>query len=244
MKTDIIISEIENYLSKTDVSYEETNDELICVTQYINDVINRKGYQKNNISIHGAMINNKKNADNYLFMELLENCSLETLDSLEITFGPESEITKIIKEIRSKKNNDCKAGNIEDRIEEMLIESKNNDNILYQLLCKHLELKGYKSDSDFYNSISMPRQVFARIRDAKKTLSKQNILQMIIGLKLDYTEATEFLNAAGYSFRKNDKRDTILMFIIKNIDYDLDMVNEILYKFGVKTLISINQYNL
>lgn len=105
-----------------------------------------------------------------------------------------------------------------------------------EAICRHLDRLGYKSDADFYNSISMPRQQFSRLRDANSTLSKKTVLWIIVGLKLDYVQACDLLQKAGYNFRKNDMRDVVLTYIFRNTTYDLDTVNLILDHFGIAPL--------
>ena len=82
----------------------------------------------------------------------------------------------------------------------------------------------------------MPRQQFARLRDANNTLSKKTVLWIIVGLKLNYPDANDLLQKAGYFFRKNDMRDVILTYIFRNTTYDLDMVNQVLDHFGLASL--------
>lgn len=107
---------------------------------------------------------------------------------------------------------------------------------LHSLICKHLEEKGYKSDADFYRSISMSRQNFARIRNKSLNIGKESVLWIACGPGLSYIEAYQLLNAARYTFRENDKRDTVIEYIMKNVpNYTPDMVNDILYHFGLRT---------
>lgn len=62
------------------------------------------------------------------------------------------------------------------------------------------------------------------------------MLWIICGLGLDYVQAHQVLSAAGYTFKNSDKRDVVISYIIKNVsNYDLDMVNEMLYHFGLRT---------
>lgn len=169
---------------------------------------------------------------------VLEHCDEDTLDELINTYGEESEICQYI---RKKRLHDytkisCELNAVEKSIETHLKDAKYGGNPFYEAICRHLDRLGYKSDADFYNSISMPRQQFSRLRDANSTLSKKTVLWIIVGLKLDYVQASDLLQKAGYNFRKNDMRDVILTYIFRNTTYDLDTVNLILDHFGIAPL--------
>ncbi len=251
-----LIEDIERYLLQMEEEFTnqenpEPDTDFLFVKQFICDLVNGD-HSDDSIRVvlsilevsfgeaTGGFIgaNGESFSDAELLLMVLENCNEEILNKLSAEFGEQSRITKLInnnirKHCVSKKSE----RNIEQSIEKVLRDNKNNGSNLYKLLGKYLERGGFKTDSSFYNYIGMSRQTFARIRDNSKSLSKQNILLMIIGLKLNYPEAVEFLQEFGYSFKKSDKRDVILEYILKNSDYDLDMVNDLLYQFGVKTLI-------
>ena len=178
-------------------------------------------------------------SDSELLLAVLSNCGESTLNRLIDTFGAQSRLSDLINEKIRKTPPDGTEDSAIRSIGQMLAESKKSGNRLYKLLCGYMEEKGYATDAEFYKSIRMPRQIFARIRDVNKTLSKQNILLIIVGLGLNYPQAVEFLHEAGYSFRPTNKRDIILSYLFQHMTYDLDQVNEILDYFGEKTLIDV-----
>lgn len=103
--------------------------------------------------------------DSELLLFVLKNCSEDVLLELENQFGKKSRISQMIREKFLYPSTE-KINNTEDAIltlECMLKESEKCDNKLYSLVCKYMDKKGYISDADFYNSISMSRQNFARI---------------------------------------------------------------------------------
>ncbi|EOQ38669.1 hypothetical protein [Butyricicoccus pullicaecorum] len=177
-------------------------------------------------------------SDSELLLAILKNCDEEVLLGLEIEFGKKSKISEIIREkilnISAPKNE-----NTEETIttlESMLKESEKVNNKLYSLVCKYMDERGFQSDAEFYNSIFMSRQNFARIRNKAANIGKETVLWIICGLGLNYIQAYQVLSAAGYMFKPNDKRDVIISYITKNIEgYDLDLVNEVLYHFGLRT---------
>lgn len=251
-----LIEEIQNYLllennkfDNNDVSTLETD--FLFVKQFICDLINGENTKDNTklvLNILDIWVDEKTKyceavseencSDADLLIMVLENCNDEVLNKLTAEFGEKSRVTKLINEkVRNMGAYRKGARDIEKSIEKLLHENKKSSNNIYHLLSKYLERGGFKTDSSFYNYIGMSRQTFARVRDNTKSLSKQNVLLMIIGLKLNYPESVEFLREFGYSFKNSDKRDVIIQYILKNTEYNLDMVNDILYQFGVKTLI-------
>ncbi len=180
----------------------------------------------------------EKNESGSMLDAVLEHCDEDTLDELVNTYGEESDIAQYIRRKRAfdYTKASCELNSIEQSLERHLKEARHGGNPFYEAICKHLDRLGYKSDADFYNSISMPRQQFSRLRDANSTLSKKTVLWIIVGLKLDYAQACDLLQKGGYHFRKNDMRDVILTYIFRNTTYDLDMVNLILDHFGIEPL--------
>lgn len=177
-------------------------------------------------------------SDSELLLAILKNCDEEVLWGLEKEFGKKSKISEIIRErilnISNPKNESTEETII--TLENMLKESEKVNNKLYSLVCKYMDERGFRSDAEFYNSISMSRQNFARIRNKAANIGKETVLWIICGLGLNYIQAYQVLSAAGYAFKSNDKRDVVISYITKNIDgYDLDLVNEVLYHFGLRT---------
>lgn len=186
----------------------------------------------------GSLYISEADEDGGMLDAVLEHCDEDALNELVNTYGEESEIAQYI---RRKRAFDyikvtCELNSIEQSIEMHLKDASHMGNPFYEAVCRHLDRLGYKSDADFYNSISMPRQQFSRLRDAGSTLSKKTVLWIIAGLKLDYAQACDLLQKSGYHFRKNDMRDVILTYIFRNTTYDLDMVNLVLDHFGIAPL--------
>lgn len=173
-----------------------------------------------------------------MLKSVLDHCDEETLDELIQTYGEESPIAQMIRRKNAAEYNRiaCDVRLVEGEIKKAVEKSRYEGNPFYESVCRYMDKKGFKNDADFYNSISMPRQQFARLRNAANTLSKKTVLWIIVGLRLDYKEAGDLLQKAGYHFRKNDMRDVILMYIFRNTTYDLDMVNQVLEHFQLPPL--------
>ncbi len=225
-----LIKQIENYLSvyfgENALSQNKNTQDFFATLKSKNDFMS------------AFCLNNTK--DNLGVIEdILEQCDNETLDDIAQHFGYDSEIGQLI--LRKKEYDfQTKAKelnrNMESSLKDLLDEAKHYGNPFYEAVCEHIDKKGFKSDADFYNSISMPRQQFARLRDPGNVLSKKTVLWIIVGLQLNYKDASDLIKKAGYSFKKNDMRDVILTYIFRNTSYTLDSVNEILDYFELQTL--------
>lgn len=236
-----LINEIDTYM----LSFSFDNSQkfkAIRIKQFICDLISGKDVSSEKKELFAntpaeCIKSSDSMSDAEMLIAVLQSCDEETLISLEKEFGEQSAVTRIIrKQIRSILDTDSKSENSITTIENMLRESEKAGNVLYSTIVKYMSEKGYESDAKFYREISMSRQNFARIRNDSKNLGKFIVLWVIVGLRLNYNQAKEVLNIAGYTFKKNDKRDVILEYIIKNVkNYDINLVNEILYHFGLPT---------
>lgn len=222
-----LIREIEEYITLYPLLRKRNNNRNIK-----NNVVD-----KNNFGLRAVYISETSDSKGMLDA-VLEYCNEDILDELINTYGEESEIGQYIRRKRAFDYTkvSCELNTIERPLEAHLRDAQHGGNPFYEAICKHLDRLGYKSDADFYNSISMPRQQFSRLRDVNSTLSKKTVLWIIVGLKLDYVQARDMLQKGGYTFRKNDMRDVILTYIFRNTTYDLDTVNLILDHFGIEPL--------
>lgn len=236
-----LLQNIKELVSKIPEDYTKKT-RVITTKQFLFDLLSGRNvdiYRKKLIStIDGINAKSEHQMSDYeLLLTVLQRCDEDTLIELERDFGKNSRITKIIREnIRGFSPNE-NTSNIEIKIKDMISEAERMGDPFYSLVCKRMQEKGFETDADFYNSISMSRQNFARIRNLKKKVGKPTVLWIVVGLKLNYHESREMLETAGFAFKKNDKTDIVISQIIKNVpNYDLDMVNETLYHFGLRPL--------
>lgn len=61
--------------------------------------------------------------------------------------------------------------------------------------------------------------------------SKNTMLALCLGLRLNMDEATEFLSLGGFSFSNTSKFDLVIEYILINEIYDVRFVNEMLEKY-------------
>lgn len=90
-----------------------------------------------------------------------------------------------------------------------------------------------EKDSTIYNRASIDRRHFSKIRNRKDYQpSKQTALSFAIALELDYDKTQKLLATAGYTLGGSTISDIIISYFIEHQIYNVDKINEILYKYG------------
>ena len=69
--------------------------------------------------------------------------------------------------------------------------------------------------------------------------SKNTALALAIALELNLDETKDFIGKAGYALTHSSKMDLIVEFFIKNGDYDIFKINEVLFAFD-QPLLGLN----
>ena len=103
------------------------------------------------------------------------------------------------------------------------------------LLFKFIDERGMK-DSDVYNSCFVGRDTFSHIRKGDRGVSKKTIVQLCFGLKLSYEEAVLLLSSAEFAFSNNSVFDLVIVYFLKNRNYDIFAANAELYDRNEKLL--------
>lgn len=170
--------------------------------------------------------------DDNAVVTLLKKCDKTTLIHLIEYFDEGAPIQALLKNRLDELTVDEKQVDIEEAVNSC----KKRNKSFYQYLVNIMSSKGFTSDSAFYNHISMSRQTFAKIRKTNY-VSRNHALLMAVGLELTYLEAVDFMENAGYAFRKTDSRESIITYVMRNKKYTLYSMEEILFSFGEKSLI-------
>lgn len=168
----------------------------------------------------GVALAEESIGDDMLLNQILEVCDPDMLASLAAKYGTSSRLGKLIAER-------CQAEECTDIAQGL----KKQRASFYQLLVKMIEKKGYRTDADYYNALCFSRQTFSRLRNPNYKLSRENALWLTLGLAPDYWEGTELLRAAGFSLRKSDRREYIILYVMRNGPYTLQELNEMLVYF-------------
>lgn len=93
------------------------------------------------------------------------------------------------------------------------------------------------NDVDVYMASNLDRKLFSKLRKKDYQPSKNTVLALIIGMKLDMAEAKELLSYAGYAFAPSNMTDIIVSYFLEKEDsYDIYLVNDILDQRNCKVL--------
>lgn len=90
-----------------------------------------------------------------------------------------------------------------------------------------------KKNSTIYTRANIDRRHFSKIaNNPNYQPSKQTVLAFAIALKLDFQATKDLLATAGFILTKSSIADLIVSFFIEHKKYDVDLVNQILYKYN------------
>lgn len=101
-----------------------------------------------------------------------------------------------------------------------------------ELLFSYIDQSGLL-DSEVYKKVYIDRKLFSKIRCSKNYIPKKNnIIKLGIALSLNKEELDNLLSSAGYTLSTTNDFDLIISFCIENSIYDIDIINDYLYKFS------------
>lgn len=94
------------------------------------------------------------------------------------------------------------------------------------------------TDVEAYKRSNVSKKTFSKIKcDANYKPSKVTAISFVIGLKLDFNEATHLLKTAGFALSESSKFDMIVQYFIETGNYkNIHEVNEVLYQFDQQLL--------
>ena len=100
-----------------------------------------------------------------------------------------------------------------------------------EMLLRFINEIGEKN-STIYNRANIDRRHFSKIVNHDDYQpSKQTVLAFAIALKLGFEKTKDLLAAAGFTFTNANLADVIVSAFIENKIFDVDLVNQILYKY-------------
>lgn len=105
-----------------------------------------------------------------------------------------------------------------------------------ETLLKLIDQTG-KKDSEIYTRANISRQHFSKIRnnpDYKPT--KATALAFAIALELDLEQTRDLIGRAGYALTNSSKFDVIIMYFIRERNYNLFDINAALFEFDQSLL--------
>ena len=85
--------------------------------------------------------------------------------------------------------------------------------------------------------ILMDRRLWSKLNtDVEYQPSRDTATAICIALHLNVEQAEELLKAAGYTLSATRKQDVVMRYFLQNSIYDIDAINEMLYRFGFKCI--------
>lgn len=119
---------------------------------------------------------------------------------------------------KSKRSLDELIGHIDDTFQEKVFTFINEKNL---------------DELEVYKSAHLDRKLFSKLRcDKDYKPSKKTAEALCFGLKLNIDESIDLLKRAGYTLSYSNIRDVIIRYFLENEEYDLDVLNMTLDKYG------------
>lgn len=105
------------------------------------------------------------------------------------------------------------------------------DKMLEHINANHLR------DTDVYKAAGVDRRLYSKIvSDRSYKPSKDTCIALSLAMKLSLPEANDILSRAGYVLSHSSKRDVVIEYFFRERIYDLNDVNEVLFRLDQKIL--------
>ena len=113
----------------------------------------------------------------------------------------------------------------------LLAQARTGTETFSEMLLHFIKESGEKN-SAVYTRANIDRRHFSKIaNNPEYKPSKQTVLAFAIALKLDFEKTEDLLAVAGFTLSKANLADVIVSFFIEYKIFDVDLVNQILYKY-------------
>jgi O-acetyl-ADP-ribose deacetylase (regulator of RNase III) len=98
------------------------------------------------------------------------------------------------------------------------------------------------TDAAVYNKANVSRKVISKLRiTPDRNVDKKTAIALAIGLELDIEKAEYFLKLAGFALSPRIKFDRIVRYFIENEEYDIQEINEALFKYTERVLVGADK---
>lgn len=118
---------------------------------------------------------------------------------------------------------------IDDLLKQMYTDSFEKH--LQQLINK----KGMKN-SEVYTAANISKQYFSKLMKGAVKPSKEKVLSLAVGLRLNVDETIDFLRIAGYALSPVSQTDVIVEYFIRKQDYNVMRIDIVLFDYGLPLL--------
>lgn len=102
-------------------------------------------------------------------------------------------------------------------------------------LQKLINKKGLKN-SEIYAAANISKQYFSKLLKGQVKPSKEKMLALAIGLRLNLDETIDFLKIAGYALSPISQTDVIVEYFIEHEDYNVLKIDIVLFDYGLDPL--------
>ncbi len=93
-------------------------------------------------------------------------------------------------------------------------------------------------NSEVYAAANISKQYFSKLLNDQVSPSKEKMLALAVGLRLNLDEATDLLRFAGYAFSPISQVDNIVEYFIRKRIYNVIEIDITLFERGLKPLTS------
>ena len=118
---------------------------------------------------------------------------------------------------------------LDDALKEMYTDSFEKH--LQQLINK----KGLKN-SEIYAAANISKQYFSKLLKGQVKPSKEKVLSLAVGLRLNLDETVDFLRLAGYALSPISQTDVVVKYFIIHEDYNVMKIDITLFDYGLDPL--------
>ena len=112
-------------------------------------------------------------------------------------------------------------------------------NIYKESFEKHLQQlinkKGLKN-SEVYAAANISKQYFSKLLKGQVKPSKDKMLALAVGLRLNMDETADFLRIGGYALSPISQTDTVVEYFIRKQEYNVLKINIVLFDYGLEPL--------
>ena len=112
-------------------------------------------------------------------------------------------------------------------------------NIYKESFEKHLQQlinkKGLRN-SEVYAAANISKQYFSKLLKGQVKPSKDKMLALAVGLRLNTDEVVDFLRIAGYALSPISQTDTVVEYFIRKQEYNVLKINIVLFDYALEPL--------
>ena len=88
------------------------------------------------------------------------------------------------------------------------------------------------ADPEVYKRANIDRRLFSKIRgNAQYQPKKSTAVALALALNMNLDDTLDLIGRAGYTLTTSSKADIIVMYFIEHECWDVNLINQVLYKF-------------